>query len=57
MVQVQVKHTMGMGFVGTGAGWTLPTRVPPYLYCIVLDCTQTKPTYLELDVWARFNSI
>ena len=28
-VRVQVKHAAGMGFVGTGVGWTLPTCAIP----------------------------
>ena len=33
---VQVKHAMGMGFVGTGAGWTSPT-------CAIPVCHPTAP--------------
>ena len=29
VVRVQVKPAAGMGFVGTGAGWTSPTRTVP----------------------------
>jgi len=28
-VWVQVKHTTGTGFVGTGVGWTSPTHAVP----------------------------
>ena len=28
-VWVQVKHTAGMGFAGTGVGWTSPTHAIP----------------------------
>ena len=29
MVQVQVKPAVGVGFMGTGVGWTTPTHTVP----------------------------
>ena len=38
-VQVRVKHATGMGFAGTGAGWTSPTHAVPMCH----------PRYAEED--------
>src|SRR5882762_10648574 len=41
VVQVRVKHAVGMGFVGTGVGWTSPTHAIPMCH----------PTPVERSMW------
>ena len=37
-VRVQVKHTVGTGFVGMGVGWTSPTCAVPMCHPIPQGC-------------------
>ena len=47
-VWVQVKPTVGVGFTGTGAGWTMPTHTIPMCHPTCQTAKESIKTHLRM---------